>query len=133
MVSTHTPEDSRLTFVEHTHATDKEAYGDYRCICGNIKNVCIRSARNGSVRSCGCLLKETSAANGRRSSHRQTKNYLTYKGIRKSLVEWSRLLGIQVTTLGYRAKSPKWTAERALETPTHTYEPDLEFLENLKS
>lgn len=49
-----------------------------RCECGTEKAVAAGSMRNGVTRSCGCLHKESSAANGRLSTVHGMKNTPTY-------------------------------------------------------
>lgn len=49
------------------------------------------------------------------SNNRRCNFVLLYKGERKTLKQWSELLGINYTTLYSRLKRSKWSVERAFE------------------
>lgn len=49
------------------------------------------------------------------NNNTRKNRYITYKGITKSLSEWSRYLGIKRTTLDMRIREYKWTIEKAFE------------------
>lgn len=55
------PLDSRLTFIEKSTFKNNRnrIKGYYSCICGNTKELFISDVKNGHVRSCGCIRKET--------------------------------------------------------------------------
>ena len=58
------------------------------CTCGNKKSVSTLNLRRGSIRSCGCLFRETSSANAIKShtkhnlSKSHPRQYSIWKGIR---------------------------------------------------
>lgn len=55
----------RLTAIEYMHRdNDLEHKEKWKCRreCGNLKFVSLRNLRNGSTRSCGCLLREATVA-----------------------------------------------------------------------
>lgn len=49
----------RLTVLKYAYTKKKVAYWECRCDCGNIKIVRGAQLKNGAVKSCGCLRKET--------------------------------------------------------------------------
>lgn len=54
------------------------------------------------------------------AENRRNNVFLEHDGKRLTLMEWSRVVGIGVTTLSYRIKAG-WPVERALTTPNDAY------------
>lgn len=50
-------------------------------------------------------------------NNRRNNHYITYNGTTHTLTEWSRILGINDTTLFSRICGCKWSIERAFTTP----------------
>lgn len=49
----------------------KETYWECLCLCGTTKLVMAQNLRDGRIRSCGCLLKESTSK--RRTKHKQSR------------------------------------------------------------
>lgn len=63
-----------LSFVRRNRKTG-ESWWRFRCDCGSLCTVCAAQARQGHSRSCGCLQREASSANGRsRATHGMTRS-----------------------------------------------------------
>lgn len=62
-----------------------------------------------SPENCRWATKEQQA-NNTRSNH-----YLEYKGIRRSMMEWCKILGLNYSTIRGRINSYHWTVEEAFE------------------
>jgi hypothetical protein len=72
----------RLTVIAEANKNGRSTMWLCRCKCGNEKAIAAGSLRNGVSKSCGCLHKESSAANGRRSTIHGMKNTPTYESWR---------------------------------------------------
>ncbi len=74
----------RLEAIEVAYRT---AYGKImwrcKCECGNEKIVQGGHLRSGSIKSCGCLLRETSKSNNLIHGESKTKLYRRWKGMRE--------------------------------------------------
>lgn len=47
-----------------------------------------------------------------------TNRIIEYNGFKKTLIEWSEILGISAKVIGGRINKHKWSVERAMSTPT---------------
>jgi hypothetical protein len=54
-----------------------------RCDCGNETDAVLDNLRNGRVRSCGCLLREYLVSKNRTHGLSATREYRTWKGLRR--------------------------------------------------
>lgn len=52
------------------------------------------------------------------ANNKRTNVFIEYQGLRKTIAEWSRYIGIDYFTLQNRITKRKWDIERALTTPT---------------
>lgn len=70
---------NRLTEVNYNH-TDKwySKHFLYQCTCGNLKVINRASVRNGSIKSCGCLHRETASIQGKASKIHGMKHEKIY-------------------------------------------------------
>lgn len=64
----------RLVVVKYTRTEEKRPYWECKCDCGNVVEVRGKELKNGGVKSCGCLKKESSHKlkndlTGKRFSH----------------------------------------------------------------
>jgi len=50
------------------------------------------------------------------ANNKRTNVFLTYKGQKKTIAEWSRITGIKQGTIQARIKYQKWSVEKTLET-----------------
>lgn len=74
----------RLVVSEWSYVKDGKRYWVCDCSCGAIVGLLHTSLRAGRRNSCGCLLMEVSAANGRKSAtHRmmKTPEYISWKAM----------------------------------------------------
>jgi hypothetical protein len=68
----------RLFTVSFSHIREKRSFWVAACSCGNVKTVSSAGLRSGSTKSCGCLHRETAAAQGRASrTHGLSKSRLS--------------------------------------------------------
>jgi hypothetical protein len=77
-----------------------ESYWKFRCDCGTVKTTNLQSVRNGSVKSCGCLARDTHRAQTVAAQARAQQSIITAArevGIElRTAVEFlSRLVGKQ--------------------------------------
>ena len=78
----------RLTIIDFVHAppSSRGWWWVCQCDCGNVKQIRPTDIRNGKVRSCGCLLRETSIKKATKFEHRVKEHkrlYSIYNGIKK--------------------------------------------------
>ena len=59
------------------------------------------------------------------SNNRRGLHHLTYKGVTKTITEWSAITGIPLTTLYMRLTAYGWSVEKAIETRLKTRRGDL--------
>ncbi len=83
---------SRLTILElHSGSHTRGTKATCRCECGTVKTIWLSHVTRGRIRSCGCLLRETSKLNAE-ATHRQrgfvcqqgqssTRAYSSWKGM----------------------------------------------------
>lgn len=77
----------RLTAVKFIKRENRRTIWEFKCDCGITKAIRLDGVTSGAVRSCGCLQRETTAENGRRSSTKFIKGHTTHnKG--KRMEEW---------------------------------------------
>lgn len=81
------PERSRWEILDlNCDMRGKYKLSEVRCVCGTVKVILTYTLKNGSSLSCGCLVKETTANNGRNSkTHGMTGTRLhnIWKGMRQ--------------------------------------------------
>lgn len=79
----------RLTVLGLSDKSNKKAYWDCICECGNTKAVRSDSLQNGTIKSCGCLKKEQDIKNLNRTTHNlsKTRIYKIWQGMKKRVLD----------------------------------------------
>lgn len=84
-----------------------------RCDCGNDAVVLYDNAAHGRTKSCGCLNREVAVAT-MTARHVAHDRVIRFNGVRKTVAQWARHVGITPDALRRRLKA--WPTKRALTT-----------------
>lgn len=80
----------RLTVI---HKTDNRDHGSIiwkcKCVCGNFKDVSTEKLKNATTQSCGCLGKETSSTNGKKTQ-KKLRSRAGSRKCRRCKIVWHR-------------------------------------------
>lgn len=93
----------------------KGKYGQQRwkckCDCGNVKYISRYSLLNNTTISCGCYRKERLS-----EAYEDKRKYIEKDGVKRTLSEWSKLLGGDPSLVSQRLKRG-WSEEKAISVP----------------
>ena len=102
---------NRLTIMSFSHVgKNNHLYYECKCLCGNIKNICLTHLTSGKIKSCGCLKKELDYAKHKKDSaskslYRHYKQNAKYKNREFSLT-FDEFLNITSQNCFYCGRKP---------------------------
>lgn len=108
----------RLKVVAYERGSARGAVWECRCDCGAACYVLGKDLRNGHVRSCGCLARETGTKNLK--ENRIRPKLIIAFGETKSAQVWSAAHGVPVRLMCERLRRG-WPAEDAVSIPSKGY------------